>query len=324
LVTGRFPIEASGPKELLAKHQRRETTPLTNLRPDLPAEFVALVETALDPAPERRFPSAGAMERALLGLGASPAGSPSVTRGGDGFPRMAIVALVALGIAGAAIWVWSRRESARRSSPVAGGSAVGERSALGPPAGPPIPLAASAALMLDRGGRAIPLAPGDRVVPGDQLWLDYHGEEPAYLYVLDEDADGSVFVLFPASGLDSRNPLPGATTIRLPGKRAGEAEDWQVTSAGGRETIMVIASRDRLEALEQALAGFPAASPERPVAYGRLSRDVLRGVGGMAPAPAGAGPNGEGRLSRLYHGLVASVPRGGTWEWQIELESKVP
>ena len=65
LVTARYPIEASGLVELCAKSERGEIVPLRDARPDLPADFVRVVERALSLAAERRFASAGAMERAL-------------------------------------------------------------------------------------------------------------------------------------------------------------------------------------------------------------------------------------------------------------------
>lgn len=66
LVTGRYPVEAASWAELREKHARRERTPLRDLRPDLPADFVQAVERALAPEPEGRFHSAGEMERALF------------------------------------------------------------------------------------------------------------------------------------------------------------------------------------------------------------------------------------------------------------------
>ena len=66
LVTNRFPIEASNVTELKEQHRRGEGRLLRDLRPGLPEDFVVVVERALDPDPAERYPSAGAMDRALL------------------------------------------------------------------------------------------------------------------------------------------------------------------------------------------------------------------------------------------------------------------
>jgi Protein kinase domain len=65
LVTGDYPVRADTLAELRRKHQRGENGLLRDLRPDLPARFVRVVETALRPDPAERFASAGQMQRAL-------------------------------------------------------------------------------------------------------------------------------------------------------------------------------------------------------------------------------------------------------------------
>ena len=65
LVTKGYPITAASVEELKAKHARRESLPLANLRPDLDLPFVRVVERALAPNPEERYRSAGEMEAAL-------------------------------------------------------------------------------------------------------------------------------------------------------------------------------------------------------------------------------------------------------------------
>ena len=67
LVTGRFPVEGSTPKELLDAHARGRRRRLRDERPDLSESFIAIVERAIDPDPERRYASAGEMEAKLSG-----------------------------------------------------------------------------------------------------------------------------------------------------------------------------------------------------------------------------------------------------------------
>jgi tetratricopeptide (TPR) repeat protein len=65
LVTGRFPVSGDSMESLAAAHERRDPPRLQQLRPDLPARFVAVVENALEPEPSRRFATATEMEVAL-------------------------------------------------------------------------------------------------------------------------------------------------------------------------------------------------------------------------------------------------------------------
>jgi non-specific serine/threonine protein kinase len=65
LVSGHYPVEGSSIDELAERHEKGLRTPLRDRRPDLPFEFVQIVERALAPDPTNRFASAGALEQAL-------------------------------------------------------------------------------------------------------------------------------------------------------------------------------------------------------------------------------------------------------------------
>ncbi|HEU4693712.1 MAG TPA: serine/threonine-protein kinase [Vicinamibacterales bacterium] len=67
LVTGSFPVEAASPAALVEAHQKSQRRRLRDERPDLPESFIAIVERAIDPNPERRYNSAGEMEAKLAG-----------------------------------------------------------------------------------------------------------------------------------------------------------------------------------------------------------------------------------------------------------------
>ncbi len=66
LVSGRYPVEAATLQELQERHRQGALSPLRDVRPDLPADIAAVVARALALAPCDRYPSAGAMEHALL------------------------------------------------------------------------------------------------------------------------------------------------------------------------------------------------------------------------------------------------------------------
>ena len=59
LVTGTYPIKASSSDELAAAHERGERRHLRDARPDLPDAFIAAIERALDPDPQRRYATVG-------------------------------------------------------------------------------------------------------------------------------------------------------------------------------------------------------------------------------------------------------------------------
>lgn len=120
LLSGRNPIEVDSLHEHIRRHERGEMANLRDLRPDLPADLVALVERALAARPSDRFASAGEMARALAAL--TSAGDRSVAgesaraprgprrKAGRG-ARVALVlglALVAGGLFAAAVWFRDR------------------------------------------------------------------------------------------------------------------------------------------------------------------------------------------------------------------------
>src|SRR5204863_16990 len=92
------------------------------------------------------------------------------------------------------------------------------------------------------------------------------------------------FLLFPAPALDRRNPLSPDSLTFLPGPIGGRENGWIVTSRGGREHFLVVASPEPVAALEQELVRVPRADPGR----------ALRGEPG--PAPAGFERDGAGTV----------------------------
>ena len=65
LVSGACPVRASSLADLAARYERGERMPLADLRPDLPDDFIRIVERACDPDPERRYPTIAAVKEAL-------------------------------------------------------------------------------------------------------------------------------------------------------------------------------------------------------------------------------------------------------------------
>src|SRR5581483_11524070 len=79
LVTGQYPVTAGSMPELSAAHHARKRRRLIDLRPDLPAAFVEVVERALMPNPQDRFESAGALQAALSRAVAAPISPAALT-----------------------------------------------------------------------------------------------------------------------------------------------------------------------------------------------------------------------------------------------------
>ncbi len=308
LVSGRYPVEAPDLPRLREEHRAGRRASLRDLRPDIPTAFVQVVEQALEKEPETRFRSAAGMEAALAAT-MHPAAPAAPRRRGAlpmGLAAAALAAVIAVVVLRQLPRATPDTGSSAAVSALPRGGAATWSSRGGPGEAPKSGLTASAAVLsanpgtvaadtldfsarLCRGGDGGEqfLAAGDEVHPGDHLYLKVRAARPVNVYVLNEDDHGSLYVLFPVSGSDQQNPVSPGELRRLPGRFQGQEQDWQVTSAGGRETFLVIASPRPLRAFEERLAALERSESGRMVAYAELrpsDLQALRGVGGMAPA----------------------------------------
>ncbi|HEX5031678.1 MAG TPA: serine/threonine-protein kinase [Candidatus Eisenbacteria bacterium] len=299
LVTRRYPVDASTFRELQEHHRTGTRKPLRDARPDLPGDFVNVVERALEADPAHRYGSVGEMERELLRIGdhndhGGEARKPPKWR----WPLLAAAALAVLFVTYIA---WPPTPP-HPTPPVVVHTA----------------LAANAKLYRERDGTSEQLLPGARVEPGDKLYLELTGDDAMNVYVFNQDEKGSVFVLFPLPGLDAANPLPAKQSNRLPGSRQGVPESWQVTSAGGSEELFVVASRTPLAALEHELAAVPRARPGAPVELGQEVLHTLRGIGGTEPSQVETAK--APRLSEVLAKVSEDPARSkDLWVWQTRL-----
>jgi len=107
------------------------------------------------------------------------------------------------------------------------------------------------------------------------------------VYVVNEDEKGESYLLFPIPGLALRNPLPPGQRHRLPGMWDRESVSWQVTSVGGTEHFLIVASPQRSREFEEMFASLPLPSFGKPAV--KLSNEglgLLRSVGGLSVSPA--------------------------------------
>jgi eukaryotic-like serine/threonine-protein kinase len=68
LVTGTYPVAGRSLKEVREAHAKGKRTPLLTARPDLPSEFVRVVDRAIDPESDNRYDSPGALAAELASL----------------------------------------------------------------------------------------------------------------------------------------------------------------------------------------------------------------------------------------------------------------
>jgi serine/threonine protein kinase len=315
LVTGSYPVEGDNRAEVERAHQRRGSRrSLAEVRSDLPGQFVRIVERATSERVRDRYPSARALETALK-------------RGLDrnwrpGWKPWPIAALLTLSVGG-----WITYNALQAPSP--GGADV---TSIAPAPARTAPITApgsyriEAALYRRDNGKDVKLTSGARLGPADLLSMQVRSSVPTYVYVVNEDDLGESWLLFPIPGLSLSNPLPAGQRLRLPGV-PGQDLHWEVTSAGGREHFVVYAMTEPPSpALKRFFDSLPPPSLDRPVLALPLSPEgvtLLRGVGGLKPAPA-ARADGAPRVSdESYASLSGEEEEArGLWVRQLSFENR--
>jgi len=298
LLTGDYPTRAASVEALLECHREGRTSRLRDVRPDLPGGLVRSIERAISPSPGDRYPSAGRMEQALAGAIGKPA---ALSRA-----RWFRAAIAAIGILALASIGWWFLGPLVRSAPA---------------------YTVQAALYRGHDGMTEPVEAGGQVHPGDSLFLEIEGSVPLWTYVLDRDEKGAAFLLFPLPGHDLANPLSAGSRHRLPGPRQGRESSWQVTSAGGREQMLIVTSPHRLADFEAEIHGLDPAEVGRPVEAVPLSRGatrILRGIGGVVEQGDQAGLETDGFDTLFTHALLlegAGASARGIWMRRIDLQN---
>jgi len=308
-LAGRHPFAVTTLAERIAASAAGPSPALRGLRPDAPPRLVAAIERAIAPEPTARFASARELVATIADAGAA------ATRARRPARSRAWLAAAAGVVAATALFFALR--GPRRAAPPA-------PPAVTAPAAAAYDVAASFRRHGEAGG--VPLSSGDRVRPGDRLTLDVRASRPVWVYVLNEDERGEQFLLFPQPSFDLANPLPAGETVTLPGAIAGRPNAWTVTSAGGREHFLVVASPEPVAELEADLARLPAPRPGAPVAYAPVSAaagERLRGVGGVAELPQPESPASPRRPAFERFRTLADRETGvtGVWVRHVTLEN---
>ncbi len=313
-LTGHSPFSARTLDELKAE---AGTGPRADLRiqcAGAPTALVSAIERAMSPDPAARFPGAAEMGAALA---SGPAGTGS-TKSSRSTVRMLQVAAVVALVAGIT-WLATHRSPDRNSA-----VAIPARAATSAPNPAAATYDVEASLVRRNGGAAERLANGDRVRPKDQLSLQFHATKPAWVYVLDEDERGESYLLFPQPMFDQSNPIPADSPVALPGKIGGKETGWTVTSRGGREHFLVVASPAPVPELEAELGKLPSPTPGHPIQYapvGSSTMEHLRGVGGVSVVDGPVTPSRAGALERFKALAARETGVRGIWVRQMTLEN---
>ncbi len=300
LVTGAYPVEAKSLRELRQAHAERRKTLLRDARPDVIPAFAQTVERALASDPQERFESAGAMEEALTATLDRVEAIPAFRRG-----RWML--LIAAGIVLFTLLV-------RSGAFLAAGQSY----------------QVEARLLRHADAASQRLVPGSTVSPGDELFLVVQASRDVYVYVVSEDESGDAFLLFPLPGYDLDNPLKADESHRLPGPLHGEEYYWKVTTSGGREHVLIVASVERLDDFEREIVelGLPKADAPVDVAAVRLGERAigrLRGIGGLSSGAAPGTGDGVGRVFGMVERLTDRRETvRGVWLREVVLENPGP
>jgi hypothetical protein len=346
LLSGTYPVCAPDFAELRRVHERQQrgigtrrfVAALRELRPEVSAPLAHCLARALAP-PDQRYRTAAelgaALERARRGsrLGAGWKMAASVAAAA----AIALVGLRSLNGRPEAPTVPPAPVASATSAAPAATAAVAPVVNGAPTAGAPADVAPAPALaaaapaaaqdvyevdarLLVRGaGKNRRLRSGDRVSPGDALVLTFSGSRPLHVYVINRDEAGNAFLLFPLSDCRPQNPIAPGRRHTLPGLCGGVSTAWVVSSSGGRELFLVMASPVRLTQMEERLAALSTL---------RWSEERLRGVGERAPIPEEAKASGTitfGELIDLAQADADPKTRTrGLWFEEIVLANPSP
>jgi len=297
-VTGCYPVQAKTLGELKQKHLQGERRHLRDERADLSPEFIQVIERAIAPDPGERYSSAGEMESALMASTGDRNKRPKTRR----LPLYTILA-AATTIIAVILFLWPGL--------ITGGDYTVE-----------------ATLLRVESGGANALLPGSRVAPGDELYLQFEASQSMHLYVLAEDDRGEAYLLFPIPGQEARNPLPGNINHRLPPAKEGRLFNWGVSSAGGTEHFIIVASPEALTEFETAIAGLPSprqAGAPSAIHLDRNSLSGLRGIGLLTEATNQDNTDTGRAAFAMARSLTAGAEQSrGIWVRQIDLINPAP
>jgi len=267
LVTGAFPVQGASLSEIRAAHAAGRSKRLQDLRPDVPPSFARVVERALEPQPQQRFDSAGAM-LASMAAASQPiperrdADSKSLSR--TGAIVMGVVTALALAIAAGAIWI-------NRTSRPAAGSPI--TFPLPPPVGTYYPDSSWNVPAVSPDGESLAFLTRNVISGAGSLWVrslrtmelreivkNDHPFDPFW------SPDGKSLGFFSARGLQ---------TTTLAGPPADKAYT-ALESRGGtwNSQGVILYAKDPPSGLFRVTSGDPSAEPTLVIAPNRAAGEL--------------------------------------------------
>lgn len=288
LVTGQYPVSGDSLEQTRELHERGQGLRLREIRPTTSRGFASLVERATSIDPQGRVASARALEAELRRLRQhAPMRSKMAAAG--------LVLATAVAVWSFSSLRWPRTTSVPSATPAAsdavpvGSSGSEENDTFDVEA---------TFFRVHNDGTSEPLRQDQTIGVDDELRLSIRASAPIHVYVINEDENGEAYLLFPLPNRGPGNPLPADTQVNLP-----DGLNWKVTSAGGKEHFVVLASRQQQDAFERGLRELPPPTEEGPTRVAPSLLDRLRGVGGLGRLPSTT-------PASTYH-TVFTTPLGG-------------
>jgi serine/threonine protein kinase len=292
LSCGTYPLEPGTPQEIRKRQKNGEYVPLLDRNPELPARFIEIVNRAMHPDPQQRYQSAGELEHDLTGFLGNvqvPESSPRSKTAPKWFPALAAAAVLA--VAAVAMFLIVPMLSTFQAD--------------------------TGIFLIDKDrGTTVELEEGSRIQPGDELFAELDLSHAAYIYILNQDSRGRQYLLFPVEGLEKSNPVPAGDGVLLPKDRRG---GWVVDTAGGEDTLLVIASRAPLPFAEVLIAGLDQPGDGVPIPLHTDMATRLRGIGGLSiTAPNEGDSPVDSMKSQLF---LQTAEKDGVRVWEYRLRN---
>jgi hypothetical protein len=239
--------------------------------------------------------------------------------------RYAAAAAAIAVLVGVPFYVWERNRAQTQSG---SSSPATDASPAPPSASAPTPAATAkeytvkAVLFRDRNGVETPVNADTSLRANDHLGMTIETSIPVYAYILNADDKARSYRLFPLPEHKLDNPL-NTGIHRLP----SAADNWTVTSEGGREHFVVIITPTQEDAIEAMAKMMPPVTAGATVERSLLpssSTDILRSVGGLASrqSPVQQGSSERPRWFDDAEELTGNVERArGAWIRRVTVPS---
>lgn len=275
LVTGDFPVSGTVP-EIIKAHEEGQRVPLRERHPDLPESFVRIVERAMAPARADRPGSAAELEVELRDFVRTHA-QPAQERSGRSAPRRTPSARTFRGVLAVA---------AVLAAIIVGYGLTRE----------PGELKAEVRFTGNDQMQFTQFDKDDEIGSDTQLEVKIKLNRPAYVYVLNRDADGSTVLLYPMANSGPHEKLAAGAEHTIPGEIGGERIRWTMSDTEGAERFLVLASLEPLPEFERVLENVAQLDASElgtrqidQLALNAIGDDVVgneltRGVTGLARA----------------------------------------